>query len=432
MTIITDSIFGQYSAQTPPGNRILLLENSRTYTAMLHEAIEQRTDLKVSVAHTLAEANALLEQHSDWFMALTGLVVADGSRSEILHTFSRRNLPAIIVSGVYDEDLRQHLLQKEVIDYVLKNAPDSLDYLIWLVKRLERNRHISALVVDDSLSARSYITALLRGQGYRVAHVENGDEAIAAVEGDPNIRLAIIDQEMPNMDGVELTRRLRQLRTRDRMAIIGFSGRTNATFAPRFLKSGANDYVRKPFSREEFFCRVSQNIEQLELIGSLQDLAARDYLTDLPNRRSFIERTEALMQGDADQPVTIAMIDVDHFKRINDQFGHASGDRALRMMAEVLQNHTRSGDISGRLGGEEFGMALIGLSPAQAHQHLDGLRQAVEALHMEADGKPLQFTVSIGACCRSAEHPDLHKLLSEADRHLYLAKAGGRNQLQGI
>ncbi len=410
--------------------RILLLENSRAYTSMLREAIEQRVQLPISVATTLAEARELLSRESDWFLALTGLVLADGDRDQVIDFFVEHRLPTIVVSGVYDEELRQRALQQQIIDYVLKSTPDSIDYLVWLVQRLERNRRISALVVDDSLSARSYIASLLALQGYQVSHVADGQSALRMVEADPGIRLAIVDQEMPGMDGIELTRRLRQLRARDRMAVIGVSGSSDASLIPRFLKNGANDFLHKPFSREEFFCRVSQNIDQLELIGTLQDLATRDFLTGLPNRRSFLEQSERHVADTTTGETTVAMIDIDHFKHINDNFGHEAGDRALRAMADILHAHTRAQDHCGRFGGEEFCMLIHGLDGAACQAHLESLRQAVEALELDIDGRPLRMTISIGASRRSPQFDTLHKLLGEADRRLYLAKAGGRNQVR--
>ncbi|MFN7137421.1 MAG: diguanylate cyclase, partial [Thermomonas sp.] len=293
-------------------------------------------------------------------------------------------------------------------------------------------RRIGALVVDDSLASRSFIASLLSAQGYQVAHVADGNSALRAVEADPGIRLCIVDQEMPMMDGIELTRRLRQLRARDRMAVIGVSGSTDASLIPRFLKGGANDFLHKPFSREEFFCRVSQNIDQLELIGTLQDLATRDFLTGLPNRRSFLEHSERLLAQASADVVTVAMIDIDHFKHVNDSYGHEAGDQALRAMAQALQQHTRANDFSGRFGGEEFCMLIHGLDREAAARHLEALREAVQALEIDIDGRPLRITISIGACQRGAQFPNLHKLLGEADRHLYLAKAGGRNQLRGL
>lgn len=430
----------QFGTATAPSNllgtalpqRVLLVENSRAYTSMLRASIEQRVELPVSVASTLAEAKQLLEAQDDWFLVLTGMVLADGDRDTILDFFTTRGLPTIVVSGVYDEDLRKRALQQQIIDYVLKSTPDSIDYLVWLVQRLERNRRITALVVDDSLSARSFIASLLENQGFQVKHVADGASALRLVEADSSIRLCIVDQEMPMMDGIELTRRLRQLRARDRMAVIGVSGSKDPSLIPRFLKGGANDFLHKPFSREEFFCRVSQNVDQLELIGTLQDLATRDFLTGLPNRRNFLEQSERALAKQTNEEITVAMLDIDHFKHVNDSYGHEAGDQALRAMAQTLHQYTRSGDYSGRFGGEEFCMLLRGLDPHAAFAHLEALRKAVEALEIDIDGRLLKITVSIGACMRSPLFPNLHKLLGEADRHLYLAKAGGRNQVRGL
>lgn len=414
----------------PLPQRILLVENSRTFTSMLREAIEQRLELPVSVASSLAEAGALLDRENGWFLVLTGLVLADGDRDQVVDYFVNRGLPTIVVSGVYDEDLRKRVLQQQIIDYVLKNTPGSIDYLVWLVQRMERNRRISALVVDDSPSARSYAAALLGMYGYQVSQAADGAAALVALEADPAIRLVIVDQEMPGMEGVELTRRLRALRARDKVAVIGISGNTDPSLIPRFLKNGANDFLRKPFSREEFFCRVSQNVDQLELIGTLQDLATRDFLTGLPNRRSFLENSQRqLAQPGGGNDVAVAMVDIDHFKHINDSLGHEAGDHAIRAVAGVLQAHTRPQDISARFGGEEFCLLVKGLDDTASFHHFEQLRQAVQALRLQIGDKTLAMTVSIGVCRMPLQQGNLHHLITEADRQLYLAKAGGRNRV---
>ena len=415
----------------PLPQRILLVENSRTFTTVLREAIEQRLELPVSVASSLAEAGELLNREGGWFLVLTGLVLADGDRDQVVQYFVERGLPTIVVSGVYDEDLRKRVLQKDIIDYVLKNTPGSVDYLVWLVQRLDRNRRIAALVVDDSPSARGYAASLLELYGYQTVQACDGPTALQAMEANPAIRLVVVDQEMPGMDGVELTRRLRHLHTRDKVAVIGISGNADPSLIPRFLKNGANDFLRKPFSREEFFCRISQNVDQLELIGTLQDLATRDFLTGLPNRRSFLEKARQRFENRTpdDGPLAVAMLDIDHFKHINDSHGHEAGDQALRAMAGVLHAHTRPQDLCARFGGEEFCLLLDGLDQAAGTLRLEQLRAAIAAQDVALGEHGLRMTVSIGACHLQGGTGNLHELLGEADRQLYLAKAAGRNRV---
>ncbi|TKS53855.1 diguanylate cyclase [Luteimonas yindakuii] len=411
--------------------RILLVENSRSYTRMVAEAIEQKLGLPVTVAASLAEAHDALESHDDWFLALTGLVLADGNRDAVVDFFLDRGLPTVVVSGVYDEDLRRRVLRRQIIDFVLKNAPGSLDYLLWLVQRLERNRRVSALVVDDSSSARAYAAALLELYGYTVVEAADGDAALAALEADSTIRLAVVDQEMPGMQGIELARRMRSVRTRDRLAVIGVSGNEDPGLVAHFLKNGANDFLRKPFSREEFFCRVSQNIDQLELIGSLQDLATRDFLTGLPNRRHFLEQSERMLakllsEGEA---ITVAMLDIDHFKHINDTWGHDAGDQALRAIAAAVAGHARPQDLVARFGGEEFCMLVPGLARDEAHAYFEGLRHRIDTLQIMVNEEEVRVTVSIGITMATPQD-SLSRLLCEADRCLYLAKAAGRDRVQ--
>ena len=418
----------------PSAQRVLIVENSRSYAGLLAEVLEQRLQLPIARARSLAEAEAALAAHPDLFLVLSGLVLPDAAPSAVIERLSQTELPLVVVSGTYDEALRDRIIGRSVVDYVIKSAPGHFDYLVWLVQRLDRNRRIAALVVDDSPTARLLVAELLSSYGFRVLLAANGEDGLRALEQDPGIRLVITDHEMPGLTGVELSAKLRERYARDRLAIIGVSGAHRPELVAQFLKNGANDFLHKPFSREEFFCRVSQNIDNLDLIGTLQDLATKDFLTGLSNRRHFFERAGRYLAAlrENQRRIAIAALDIDHFKKVNDNFGHDGGDLALKAVARALQAHARSEDVVARFGGEEFVVLTGDLDAGAAREHFEALRERIAALQVELpDGRRFSLTVSIGLCCPPAEGVEpLHTLLNEADRLLYLAKAGGRNRVE--
>ncbi len=420
------------SASIPLPQRVLVVDNSKLYANMLAEAIDARSRLPVSVATSLADAKAKLAKHDDYFVILSGLVLPDAKEKELIEQLSQTGLPVVIASGKYDEALRERIVGRSVIDYVIKSAPGHIDYLAWLVQRLDRNRRISALVVDDSASARLHTADLLSTYGFEVVLAAGGEQGLKAIEARPDIRLVITDHEMPSMSGVEFTAKLREKHNRERMAIIAVSGANDPALLARFLKTGANDFLHKPFSREEFFCRVSQNVDNLDLIGTLQDLATRDFLTGLPNRRYFFEQGHGrlLEAQKAKKNIAVAMLDIDHFKKINDNYGHDVGDLALKAVAEAVSIHASSDDTVARFGGEEFCVFTVGLDPSQAMHYFENLRQSIANLSISLPDSELKLTVSIGVCFTADGNHSLHEILLNSDKQLYLAKAGGRNQVK--
>ncbi|MFN9966525.1 MAG: diguanylate cyclase [Lysobacteraceae bacterium] len=417
----------------PLPQRVLILENSRSYASMLAEAMEQRLGLPVALARTLAEADAALASNPDIVLVLSGLVLPDATQDAIIERLAQTGLPVVVVSSTYDEALRERILGRSVIDYVIKSAPGHLDYLAWLAQRLDRNRRIAALVVDDSPSARLMAAELLSSYGFHVLLATSGEHGLRAVEQDHGIRLVITDHEMPGMTGVELSAKLRERYPRDRLAIIGVSGANKPELVARFLKNGANDFLHKPFSREEFFCRVSQNIDNLDLIGTLQDLATKDFLTGLSNRRHFFELAERRLEGyrQAGRQAAVATLDIDHYKKINDTWGHDGGDLALKAVARVLQSHMRQEDICARFGGEEFVVLAGGLDTDASRAYFEALRERIAAIDVELpDDRRFGLTTSIGVrLIPAGEVVALHAALNDSDRQLYLAKAGGRNRV---
>jgi diguanylate cyclase (GGDEF)-like protein len=292
---------------------------------------------------------------------------------------------------------------------------------------LHRNRDCKVLVVEDSKPARQYICDLLKSYQFQVLEAASGKQGLAMLESTPDIRLVITDYWMPEMDGVEMVKRMRLTRHQDRLAIIGLSAGGGSALSAQFIKSGANDFINKPFLREEFFCRVTQNVRMIDMIERLTDIATTDALTGIHNRRFFYDSGEVLVANAQRNHLTLtaAMIDMDFFKEINDTYGHAGGDIVLKRIANLIQKTSRQTDIVARLGGEEFAILAVNMDQARTYEYFDKLRTAIEAEELFFQGKRVPVTASIGVC--HGEGTDLAAIMRRADRALYKAKENGRN-----
>ena len=414
-----------------PG-RVLLVDNSRAYAGMVSCAIAERLGLEVAVADSLAAAEKAMDQWGDEILVvLSGLVLPDAKESEVVGRFVARSMPLVVVTGVFDAAIRERILAQPVIDYVLKDNPGSVDYLVWLVERIRRNRSLRAVVIDDSRSYRGQIAGLLHLYGFSVCEAESAEAGLAMIEAVPHPDLVITDFALPGMDGVSLVRRIRHSYSRDRMAIIGISSSHSARgpISAQFIKSGANDYLNKPFLPEELFCRVAQNVESLESISAMRILATTDPLTGLRNRRSFFETAQRRFDagGRESKPVAVAMVDIDHFKRINDSHGHDCGDVVLAELAGILADAAGEGDVVARFGGEEFCLLVPDLSFEEASEAFESLRHLVQEAEISFGGTRIPITISIGVCTTRLD--SLGAMLTEADKALYRSKSDGRNRV---
>lgn len=420
-----------YSAPMGRTTRILLVEDSRSFAGMVAHALTTRLELPVTIATSLAEAGRILDSAgSERLQVVTGLSLSDGRDTKVVQFFAGRGHPVIVLTGMYDETLREHILDMPVIDYMIKDSPTCIDALVALVERLEHNRAVTALVVDDSASMRSRTVALLELHRFHVLQASNGAQGLALIAAHPEIRLVLTDFDMPEMDGIEMVRRIRQRRPREELAIIGLSGSklpsNKGSVSARFLKTGANDFLAKPYEREELDCRIQQNLAALESYARLRDLATRDYLTGLFNRRHFFAAAEAMI-GDGKHPVA-AMLDIDYFKKVNDSHGHDAGDAVLKAVARALAGQVRGDDLLARFGGEEFCILVADMKPDLAGAFFERLRAAIAALQIDIADSHIRVTTSIGVAQGPAA--SLTCLLAEADQALYRAKTGGRDRVE--
>ena len=410
-------------------DRILVADESKALAAMTKAAIEAEIPAEVCVAHGADDVRRLLDADPNFVIAVAGLVVAGAPNGEIVDLIQSYGVPVIVLTGNIDPQVRDRLLQKQVVDYVVKQGPASVDHVAGLVKRIVHNRSIKTLVVDDAASSRAYLAGLLRAQNYQVFEAGSGKEALECLADQPDIRIVITDYEMPGMNGDELIAAIRNQWPREEKAIVGLSGRDDTSLSARLLKLGASDYLRKPFIVEEFYCRVNQNIDLIEQIQAIRNASERDYLTGLYNRKYLYETGQKLYDNASrgNLRLTAAMLDIDFFKKINDTYGHQAGDEAIRRVAQVLSGSVRNSDLLARYGGEEFCVLLISPDDRDLSHVFEKIRFAIEACPLTYQGQSIPMTISIGVATDLED--SLEGMLDQADKMLYQAKQGGRNRV---
>ena len=409
--------------------KILIVEDSKFFSKLLSKRVADDFQIECVVCTTYRETVSLLEKNSEQFLlAVLDLNLPDATDGEVVDLVLSWGIPAIVVTARMDAEIREKVLDKQVLDYIMK-GPHTLDQLTETTKRYLRNQNTTLLLVDDSDLSRENTRKVLETQHYEILEAKNGTAALETIRENPAIRLVITDYQIPGMDGFELTAEIRKIRTMDKLAIIGMSTYGNPLLSSQFLKRGANDFLTKPYFEEELVCRVNQNIDTIEHIAQLHDAAIKDQLTQLFNRRYFFGTGEKLFENAKRQnfDIAIAMIDIDHFKNVNDSYGHSDGDTALVAIASVLQESFRASDIVTRFGGEEFIIMTVNMLPAHRANHFETVRRKIEELIVETGQNKIKVTVSIGVATVLTD--SLDGMVRKADELLYQAKESGRNRV---
>jgi len=417
----------QPAGAAPPA--VLIIEDSRTLAHMANRAIQERLGFVTRVAGTFAEVRRQLAEPpvGGFLAALVDLNLPDAPRGEVLDYVVAAGVPAIVLTANYSTERRQEILKRRVVDYLIKQNRHTYDYVVRLLRRLDRNRAIEVLVVDDSRTVRGTIAALLKLHNYQVLTAADGREALAVLASHPQVALVLTDYHMPEMDGFELITAIRQRFERPNLSIIGLSAQGAADISARFLKQGANDFLAKPFSPEELYCRVMQAVETAEYIQAIEEAAFRDPLTGLHNRRHFFNHAASRIALHPERVALVAMLDIDHFKRINDTYGHDGGDAALVAVANSIKRHF-GGELAARFGGEEFCILFQHDRPPQARVRLDNFRQELAATAIPFGNGAIACTVSCGLAWGQLLEP----AIKAADEALYRAKAAGRNRIEPV
>jgi len=413
---------------------VLIVEDSETFAGILTAQLQKRLSMTVVWANSLAEAERILAETEDgaFCFALLDLHLPDAPKGEVVDRVLATGIPAAVFTGDFSHEAQEFVWKRPIVDYVLKEGPQSIEYVVDMIDRFLKNQGLEVLVVDDSPTTRSYTRRLLEIHRYKVLEAEDGKTALDILRQRPGIKLAIVDYQLPGMTGFELTKNIRVTHGMDRLAVIGVSAQEDPSLSVRFMKYGANDFLTKPFLAEQLFCRVTQNIDLVQLFSQIKEYFYVDYLTRMPNRHYFFEFGATAFRNARrrGQSIVVGMIDVDYFKRVNDTYGHRLGDQVLAAMAHELNDFFAGEHIIARFGGEEFCALVFGKDRDEATAFFETLRRRVSELKVPVnDTDILSVTVSIGLSDNNVD--SLDQLVSRADENLYVAKRLGRDCIAG-
>ena len=300
---------------------------------------------------------------------------------------------------------------------------------------------MTVLIADDSPTSRKLLRTVAEKWGYQVVMAENGAQALEILSQPDGPSLAILDWVMPHLTGPEVCRLIRATRREPYTYILLLTSKNTKNETIEGLDAGADDYVVKPFDEHELRVRLraGQRIVDLQLTlleaqEELRDRAEKDLLTMLKNRSAIATAlaSEISRCHRDSRSVGVILLDIDHFKKINDTYGHFAGDAVLKETASRLRQNTRPYDLVGRYGGEEFLVVLPNCDLEQATQQAERMRLKLHEDGIQIEGTRVNVSASFGVTVSDGSERSPDVFVRVADEALYQAKASGRNCVRSL
>ena len=438
---------------------ILVVDNSKMAREIIREEVES-LGYNVIEASTSQEVYEKLSAHKMDLITLavelrdeSGYDICKKIRSNQIDGDKLHNrVPILFITGNDTMEGREKGYEAGATEFITK--PFAKGFIAENIKRLLQPeitplKGLTAIVIDDSMTARSIVTDFLKSRGVHVVEAKDGLEGYNLIQENLNsVDIVITDMMMPHLRGDELCHRVRNELKYPDLPIIVLSGAKEQISILEIFQSGATDYLHKPFIQEELLARISVHLQSRILkrklktkIKQLKDsnekletMACTDSLTQLHNRKYLFERFLEYNEKKEryGRSYAFMIVDIDYFKKINDTYGHQMGDGVIKELGLVINNTIRKSDILARIGGEEFSVIVTDLEEPECRLLAEKIRSAIEK-HVFCENIDTEFkklTVSMGMyISHQFDNLTIEEIYNRADECLYKAKEAGRNQV---
>jgi diguanylate cyclase (GGDEF)-like protein len=412
---------GPPRAELPPSPVVCIFEPDGAEESA--EAAVQQLNYAALRCQSIEGSRALFRDRN----VLAAIVSDEISRPFEICALIPANVPKIVIASDSSFAFRVAAARADVTGIIQRPIQQSelADWLKWFTAE-QTVAAASVLIVDDDPVLGNLHASILGSAGMRVSVVTEPVDAVDALEASPP-DLILMDVQMPGVDGIELAKIIRQCRQHLAVPIAFLSAEQNVDRQSEARRFGGDIFIKKPVDPSDLISRVRSRADRSRVLRSMIE---RDSLTGLYNHGQFKERLlqEFNRSKRTGSPLSLAMIDIDHFKSVNDRFGHPVGDSVIRGMASLLTSRLRTTDIIGRYGGEEFAVLLLDTPAHAAVNVIDDIRRTMREVAYDIDGQSLSVTFSAGVA--AASNSKTHaQLIATVDRHLYDAKRAGRDQV---
>ena len=407
--------------------KILLIDDNKMLGKLLAKKIQNTFNYEVDIAHTMAEAIAML--NNEYFLSFVDLCLPDAMNGEIVDVVADK-IPAIVLTASNDTNKREEFMHKNILDYIFKESDTCVDQILDAISTLSYYAKTKVILAMAKLPERNEIKKFLSQRLFKVLVAAHGEEALLYLEDNDDTKLIIADAKMPVVSGEELLAEIRTKYNDDDLGVV-LLGEKDDVAEARVLKNGANDYLIKPLLKELFNCRLDRVLNYMRDKKFIKTYNNLDHTSGLKDHYTFRSEVENYLNDIAneEQEFAFAFLDIDELKSINDEYGFEIGDSIIKICANEMIAETKGRDILGRYSAEKFGILLKNISQERALKILSRIRVNIKNAGILINLDELFFTASLGVVFANSG-AKLDDLVEKATKALSAAKDNGRDRIE--